>query len=246
MGKKTLYETHPHDRIIIKKGYSIYTLHTFARAWKRLFTWAVEEGYLESSPGKRLQLPRLPKPDPKAISRNAINELLRAAKNFSKNPERDYAIIRFLASSNARVGGVAGLTLGELDVDSRTALVHEKGRGGNGKTRRVFFDHQTANALIEWLRSRSACDDRVFSLSESGIYQMLRRRSRDVVVTGPSSPHSFRHGFAKETLRQGANLAQVSQMMGHSSSVVTVEYYGQFTEDELREFHDRYSWVPNV
>lgn len=244
--KKTLYEAHPHDRKIIKKGYSKYTLHTFARAWKRLFTWAVEEEYLVNNPGKRLQLPRLPKPAPKAISRNAVMELLRAAKSFSTKPERDYAIIRFLASTNARVGGVAGLCIDDLDLENRSATVHEKGRGGSGNLRVVFFDTETAKALDIWLKTRKSINDnRVFALSECGIYQMIERRANNVRVNGPYNPHSFRHCFAKETLQQGANLAQVSQMMGHSSSVVTVEYYGQFATRELQEFHDRYSWVPD-
>ena len=170
--------------------------------------------------------------------------MLDAAVKHSSNPERDFALIRFLASTNARVGGVAGLRLEDLDIENRTARVREKGRGGNGKVRAVFFDPKTAEALKKWLQIKpESNDNRVFRLTEAGIYQVLKRLARKAGINGPFNPHAFRHGFAKGVLEQGANLAQVSQMMGHSSSYVTVEYYGQFATHELKEFHDRYYWL---
>jgi site-specific recombinase XerD len=246
---ETLYKDHPHPcRKPIKKGYSKYTLHSFARAWKRLFKWSFMEGYLDSNPAKRLNLPRLPKPDPKAIDRNDLVHLFNAAQDHSTKPIRDYALLRFLASTNARVGGTAGLKLHDLDIDERIAKVHEKGRGGEGNVRPVFFDPETAEALQKWLEKRpNSEDERVFMLSTSGIYQMIQRTAEktEVEIESPHNPHAFRHGFAKEVLRQGANLAQVSQMMGHSTSAITVDYYGQFAVNELREFHEKYSWVPD-
>ena len=45
-------------------------------------------------------------------------------------------------------------------------------------------------------------------------------------------------------LRSGANLAQVSQILGHSDVSVTVKFYGSFVDEELKQLHGRYSWVP--
>ena len=114
----------------------------------------------------------------------------------------------------------------------------------------VFFKYETVRALQAWLKIRfqsknAGKDDRVFMLTESGIQQMLYRMAAKVRVSGPHSPHAFRHGFAKGTLEQGANLAQVSQLMGHSTSAITVDFYGQFATRELQDFHDRYSWIPD-
>ncbi|RMH38105.1 MAG: hypothetical protein D6694_12710 [Gammaproteobacteria bacterium] len=241
------YTEHPHaGRKPTEKGYSKYSLHAFVRAWKRLFKWAVEEGHLKISPAAHLQKPRLPQPNPKVISRDDVINLQNAALKFSTHPERDYAIIRFLASTNARVGGVARLQLTDLDIEHRIARVREKGKGGNGKVRPVFFDEETADALKAWLEIRDRDDNLVFGIGTAGIYQMLKRLSKKARLTGPYNPHAFRHGFAKGVLEQGANLAQVSQMMGHSTPTVTVEYYGQFATRELQEFYDRYCWLKNT
>ncbi len=246
--KEQTYTEHPHaGRKPSDKGYSKYSLHAFVRAWKRLFKWAVEEGHLRISPAAHLQKPRLPQPNPKVVSREGVVKLQEAALKFSTRPERDYAIIRFLASTNARVGGVARLQLTDLDVAHRIARVREKGRGGSGKVRPVFFDEETATALKNWLDVRPKRDDNlVFGLGTAGIYQMLKRIAQKAGLTEPYNPHAFRHGFAKGVLEQGANLAQVSQMMGHSTPTVTVEYYGQFATHELQAFYDRYCWLKDT
>ena len=242
-----LYKDHPYEgRKPIKKNYSKQSLHAFARSWKRLFNWAVEERYIDKTPAARLSLPQLPDPDPKAVSPENITLLLEAVKKYSTNPIRDYAIIRFLASTNARVSGAASLTLQKLDAEQKIAEVHEKGKGGNGKARPVFLDPNAAEAMEAWIKKRPASDDeRVFMLAANGIAQMLNRMAAKINLKDPHNPHAFRHGFAKGVLGQGANLAQVSQLMGHSDSAITVKYYGQFATKELQEFHNRYLWVPD-
>ncbi len=49
------------------------------------------------------------------------------------------------------------------------------------------------------------------------------------------------HAFARRALKQEADLATVSQLMGHSSVEVTVRFYARWADDELGELHDRYS-----
>ena len=243
--QKEIYINHPHEnRQKIEKGYSVYTLHSFARSWKRLFNWSTEEGYLNSSPAKKLNLPRLPDPDPKAIQMEDLLTLIEAAR-FSTKPLRDEAILRFLADSSARAGGAADLLMKDLHIDGGWAIVREKGKGGKGKARSVFFNPATTEAMKKWLAVRPYTEDeRVFMLSAGGIYQMIERLAAIGPVEGPHNPHAFRHGFAIGMLSKGANLAQVSQLMGHSSVNVTVAYYGQFPTKELQEFHQKYSWAP--
>lgn len=245
--QKEIYINHPHEnRQKVEKGYSVYTLHSFARSWKRLFNWSTEEGYLKSSPAKKLKLPRLPDPDPKAIQMEDLLTLIETAKLLSTKPLRDEAILRFLADSSARAGGAADLLMKDLHIEEGWAMVREKGKGGKGKARSVFFNPATTEAMRKWLAMRPRDgDDRVFQLTANGIYQMIDRLAEISPVESPHNPHAFRHGFAIGMLGKGANLAQVSQLMGHSSVNVTVAYYGQFPTQELKEFHQKYSWAPN-
>lgn len=75
---------------------------------------------------------------------------------------------------------------------------------------------------------------------------MLRRLKKKSGVTGPVNPHSFRHGFAREYLTNGGNLASLADTLGHSDVHVTWQNYGIFTIDELKAEHAKYSPVAQL
>ncbi len=224
---------------------SVHTINDHIRAWRRFFRWLWNEGYLEENPAQRLNFLRTPDEPPKAASEEDIKRLLQAAK---ESGPRDYALVCFLVDTGSRLGGVASLTLEHLDSERRRALVVEKSQR-HEKARRVYFSRITAAALAEWLAVRPKADcPHVFlnlqkktPLTRSGIYQLLKRLARRAGVEGRSNPHSLRHAFARRVLQQGADLATLSQLMGHSTVAVTVRYYARWADDELGALHDRYS-----
>jgi len=126
---------------------SPWTLNSFGRAARGFFAWLVEEDIIEKNPALRLDLYPLPKGPRKGICERDRDAMLNAARD---NP-RDYALLRFAAATGARESGIAGLTVGDLDIEARRAYVHEKGCGGNQKCRPVFFDLDTAEAIRAWL-----------------------------------------------------------------------------------------------
>ena len=75
---------------------------------------------------------------------------------------------------------------------------------------------------------------------------MLKRLKRKSGVKGPVNPHSFRHGFAREYLTNGGNLASLADTLGHSDVRVTWASYAVFTFDELKAAHARYSPVAQL
>lgn len=206
------------------------------------------EELLESNPAARLELPDLPNEPPKDISHADMVRMLETAR---ASDIRDYALVCFLADTGCRVGGAAGLRLSDLKLDQGRALVREKGRGGKRKARHVYLKERTVNVLQSWLSVRPReKGDAVFvgaqgPLTESGIYQVLKRLASKAGVDGHHNPHSFRHGWARGALRNGASIGDVSQILGHSHIWVTMRFYGRWADDELKERHDEFSWLPD-
>lgn len=60
-------------------------------------------------------------------------------------------------------------------------------------------------------------------------------------MTGRTNPHSFRHGFAREWLKAGGDMATLAAIMGHSEPATTLRNYAIFTLDEAIEKHRQYS-----
>jgi integrase/recombinase XerC len=228
-------------------GLSVYTLFGMVTTWRRFFNWCASKGYIEESPAAELRKPQLPDEPPKAISKRDMLKLLQEAKH-TKYPKRDYALVSFLADTGCRVGGLIGLKLQDLDVETGRATVREKGRGGRRKARTVYMTPETIKALKAYLKDRTSTTDFVFvgrrgGLKISGVQQILERLAQRAGVTEHFNPHAFRHGFARGMLDNGADLATVSQWLGHEDIFITARFYARWADSEMKEKHDRYSWV---
>ena len=248
MAKNTRWEDHP-IHPTEKGGLSPYTLHQYIRVVRTFFKWLVEEGRIASSPAVRLKLPPLPENPPKEVTEENMLKMLNYAEKHAN--KRDYALLCFITDTNARAAGIAGLEIGDLDLDNQQALVREKGNGGNAQGRYVYFKARTVDALQAWLKVRPDSQYRkVFTglrgpLTTAGIYQALKRLAKAAGIKGRFNPHGFRHGWALGALRRGADLSAVSQAMGHSSIVVTAKFYARWSNSELAEQHGRFSRLPD-
>ena len=227
------------------------TVHQYVRCVRRLFRWLFLEGMIPANPALRLELPPLPDPRPRGIPLGDLEMLIVSTETL-----RDRALVLFLGDTAARVGGVAGLQLRDLDLSLGQAMVHEKGRGGQGKCRPVFFNERTREALAEYLAERPdipGCTS-VFvrekcnryppgGLTTDGIYQVLKRLAKKAGVKANYNPHSFRHGSLRGMLENGMPLPDVSRIAGHSSVKVTGDIYGVVSDTVLRGRHQKYSWL---
>lgn len=218
------------------------TKQGYIRALRRFFKWMTEEGFIENDLSQRLRMPPLPSQPPKAVALADMKALLREAQDSSV---RDLAIVYFLADTGCRVGGLCSLTMDRLFLSERKAEVREKGRGGFGKSRWVYFGVDTHYALTEYLAERSYdAGSAVFlgrqgQLSENGVYQVLKRLAKKAGINGRFNPHAFRHAAARNWLKSGGNLSVVSQLLGHSSVLVTSQFYARWADNELQSWHNR-------
>ena len=229
-------------------GLSAYTLQGYVTAARRLARWMLKKKLAEVDLSEGLPRFKLPRTGRKGISEADVEAILEAAR---ASP-RDFAIVHFLYATGGRLGGVAKLTLSDLSLEaedpwlSQRVSVREKGE----KERTVFLDAEAQAALRAWLAERPhTLDDHVFvgrrpgkawkGLAESGVYWVVMRLAKKGGVKGPCSPHQWRHAFGRRMAQRRMNLGTLSQVMGHSSSKVTVDHYGQFAVDELQFAYNR-------
>lgn len=250
-GQQRRYRTHIY-RVEIDGPLSPATIAGSIRAIKRLFSFLEGDQVISENPARGLRAPRMTKGrEPKAITKTDFVKLLHAAAGSTPPELRDRALLLFLADTGARVGGLVGLELDDLDLDQSMAWVTEKGN----KRRAVYLSGETVAALQAWLLVRPAASSQaVFTslhktrggLTREGVTLVLRRLKQRAGVTGPVNPHAFRHAFAREYLRNGGDLATLSDLMGHSDIQVTATSYAVFLPDELQERHRRFSPVAQL
>lgn len=242
---------------------SVHTIRRIVGDVRTFFNWCVSVGLLDTSPVAGMKQPAAPEPLPKALSVRDFDRLLAAAAEWHGNKwrygpayvARNTAILYFLASTGCRVGGLCSAERHTLDVqeDRATVEVKEKGKGG-GARRMVYLSATATLAVLEWLDYRPhAAHDRLFTgiegksagrpLSPTAVRQMLTRLADRAGVRGNFNPHAFRHACAREWLQNGADLATVSQLLGHSDVRTTAKYYARWTEGELSHRHQDIDWT---
>lgn len=223
------------------------TKHGYIRAVKKLFKFLFHRGIISANIAQDLRLPKLPKRSRKGITDDNAKAIIEATRKIP----RDFALVQFLESTNARRAGIAGLKISDLALDApeplcRRAIVHEKG----DIDRTVIMSQNALNAIKQWLMIRNVKSEFVFTnakgqpLTPDGVSEVIDRYKKKLNLKGNCSPHQWRHRWCRRQIQNKMPLPQVSQLAGHKSIVVTADFYGTFAIDELQEAYDRYYKPP--
>ena len=133
-----------------------------------------------------------------------------------------------------RVGEVAGLRVGDVEIRAEGVVLYVTGKGG--KRRVVGFEGRNGGALRAWARVRgeagsdeawllagTVVGDPVPPLTVASLDYIVRRAARAAGLAAVHA-HLLRHTAASLALRGGANLVEVRDLLGHASIVTTSRY----------------------
>jgi integrase len=216
-------------------GLSDYTIDRQVQGVRSFFNWLVKARHLPTSPALELEYRAANDRPPKRVSRQQLDAILYQARH----KPRDYALVRFAVATGVRRGGLHGLRLADLDLPDCSAIVTEKGR----KTRRVYFDPGTRDALAQWLwiREDIGSDSDAVWISEqgepltlSGVRQVLKRLCERAGV-GNVSLHQLRHTMAYNAAKRGVDTDLLRQQLGHADIKTTYRLYIQWADEDRKD-----------
>lgn len=149
---------------------------------------------------------------------------------------RDYTMIALLWSSGLRPSELCSLDRRDINLREGSLLVR-KGKGG--KQRQIFLNDTMGDALIRYWAMFPGDDHtplfhafsinktnkkRYARLSQSGLSDVVRQRSKDVGLSKPVSPLTFRHTFATHMYEAGVTMKDIKEMLGHDDETETTIY----------------------
>lgn len=228
--------------------YSDATITRTMVSVRSLYMFMDIEGFRMDNPTKNIELPRVPKGLPKALSVEEVNELLAAIEGDSPSARRDRAILEVLYGTGARITEVVNLSLGDLDHADNLIKVLGKG----DKERIVPVGRFAMKALNAWLepegrgsfepkewKSRRDSEalflnTRGTRLSRQGGWGIVKKYGAKVGLGSKLSPHTLRHCCATHMLEHGADIRTVQELLGHSS-ITTTQIYTKVSRDRLIE-----------
>ena len=233
------------------QGFLAHFLETRASATARqryaslsqFFQWATAEGEIPANPMDKISPPRVTEQPVPVLTVDQLRALIASCSGTTFEARRDEAIVRLFADTGIRLGEMAGLAVGDIDLNLAVAIV--KGKGSRFRT--VPYGDRTAAALDRYRRQRIRHSDASSSawwlgskgpLGESGIGQMLKRRARDAGLD-LIHPHMFRHSFAHQWLSAGGNEGDLQRIAGWASPQMLQRYGRSAADQRARDAYRR-------
>ena len=217
------------------KGYSVSTIALKTRALKRFFEYLEETNRILINPAEHLKEPRRGSRLPRAVlTREEARKILDQPDLSSMTGIRDRAILEVFYSTGIRLEEMTRLTLYDCDLQGGFLRVN---RGKFARDRVVPLGKHAARLLkgyitrVRPLHTKSNRAEGCLFVNQSGvplskqvIQLMVRRYARQSGIQKKVTPHVFRHTFATELVRNGAEVTAVQKMLGHASLAVTHLY----------------------
>ena len=82
-------------------------------------------------------------------------------------------------------------------------------------------------------------DGETLRLTPRSVQRLFKKYIKRGGISTNATPHTLRHTFATDLLREGADLRSVQELLGHSN-VSTTQIYTHVTNTQLKEIHRKF------
>ena len=221
-----------------------------------VFKSAFLDDSITSNPMLKVQRPK-PRKDEKDDSKSAeaytIGEVKALFAALDNEPLKWRAYIRLLVDTGVRRGEACGLQWADIDFADGTItisrnLVYTPAAGvyvdtpKNGKARIVpaspallkllqkLRDEQSHSCMSQWVFTQEGSPDPMHPDSPTRYFKNLGKRCG----MNELHPHKLRHTFASLAITNGADVASVSETLGHSDKAVTLRMYTHASDESKK------------
>ncbi|MCS7231621.1 MAG: tyrosine-type recombinase/integrase [Elusimicrobiota bacterium] len=228
-----------------KRGLKEATIHCHIRALRTFLKFLYEEGYLEENLSQKIKSPKLPKQYPYVLSDEDIHKLIKACNKNLWEGFRNYVIIILILDTGIRLSELINLTLQDINWAKKSIFIRN---GKGGKDREVYMGRTLARELNKWIKMRGffPYEERVFitrqgyPLNKRMVDKIFQRLSEKAGIKNVRcSPHTLRHTFATNFIRNGGDVFSLQKILGHSdisTCMIYVHMGGKQIQEAMLKF----------
>lgn len=171
---------------------------------------------------------------PKLLDKDLIDEII-----FRTTNERDRLILELMGRGGMRIGEVLNIRVSDINFESSTILVTEPKSGRAGE--KVYITKKLASKLRSFAMKADVEEgDRVFNISYSTAYRMVRRSGG--LVDSLLRPHDLRRHAATQASRSNIPLEIVSKViLRHADISTTQRYLGSIDPQEASRWVEHFN-----
>lgn len=239
---------------IQSQGKSVATAIKCYATLKSLFKMAYMSDTITRNPMDKVERPR-PRKDEKQADMDAYtaDELRHILECLSHEPLKWQACVRLLIDTGIRRGECCGLQWEHVDFENNTITIADNlcytpaagvylDTPKNGKTRTIDVDPSVIELLRELRAEQAQKAISSFVFTKDGSPEPMHPQSPTKYLARFSRrynipdlhPHKLRHSFASVAITSGADIASVSEKLGHSDKSVTLRMYTHADDESIR------------
>ncbi|MEK7564753.1 MAG: site-specific tyrosine recombinase/integron integrase [Patescibacteria group bacterium] len=181
------------------------------------------------------------------LENEEIERLLDSANGNSVKNLRDKALLELLFSTGLRVSELCSLNKESVNLKRGEFAV----RGKGDKIRVVFLSEPARRSLENYIAKREDMSEALFArrisdkkqkankdlrITPRTVQRIVKYYATKAGIVKDIHPHTLRHSFATDLLRNGADIRSVQAMLGHSN-ITTTQIYTHVTDTGLKEIH---------
>lgn len=220
-----------------------------------LFKMAYLSDTITRNPMDKVERPKPRKDEIRGneIEAYTVEEVCYILKCLEGEPLKWQVFIRLLIDTGIRRGECCGLQWKDVDFQNNSitivgSLNYTPARGvylgtpKNGKSRTIDVD-PSIMALLRALRSEQAAhaisafvftqENSPAPMNPQSATRFLKKLSVKYRLPG-LHPHAMRHSFASIAITNGADIASVSEKLGHSDKAVTLRMYTHADQESMK------------
>ena len=238
---------------LMGEGYSPLSVNRKLSSLKSFFRYLYKLSLIDSQPFKKISGPKANKMLPNFVKEKDM-EVILSEESYGNSFEdiRDKTILEVFYGTGMRCAELASLKDGDIDLNACMLKV----TGKRNKQRLIPFSVTLKEILQSYFESKEQilCNSDVVGdyaeqrgqaffirkdgrpLTNSIIYNMVKKRLKIVPGLSKHSPHVLRHSFATGMLNNGADLNAVKELLGHES-LASTEVYTHTTFEELKKVY---------
>ena len=230
------------------------TLHGVCRQLKSILSEAEKERLLVRSPYEEIRLPKFRQKQPRVLAeaeQNRLEHLVMETGNLK------YLICLY---TGLRVGELCGLRYEDIDFEENTLFINRSvkrvaaGFQDGKATKLVIGEPKTESSVREiplpffltkmlydqMQAAGASLEDYIFQNAKGyaadprTVQKQFERLTEKAGIRG-AHMHTLRHTFAMRCLERGMGYKALSEILGHSSSNITIKCYDNCTKESKQK-----------
>jgi len=217
---------------------SKYSAKLHHRNLKGAFNRAIDWGYMQDNPLKKIRLPNIPQNNPLFINESELELIL------DKEPEEKFRnIYQFAFFTGMRLGEIANLKWDAVDLSGKIIRVlNTDSFTTKGKRERIIPINEKLYAvlsshipkIVRMNANNYVFNKKGFNYRGEYISKRFKEALRRTSLNPKLHFHNLRHSFASNLVMKGVSLYTVMELLGHKD-FKTAQIYAHLNVDCLRE-----------